>query len=568
MADGIRFVAAGNRPARQCWRVQLRRASQRASRACCDALLVGATISKGRIARMNRVGVVPALAVRPATMSTATRHVSDRPRVIAWYATFAAFAGVVFATSGEPVQRNWGILAAGGYALAALTVALWPSRGRAAALVVALAGALAAPLTWQVTFGASMSKAGDDSLTVVGRSAALLLQHGTPYLAADRISHPLGYNPYEPAMAIFGLPAALGLHGATGNPRLWMFITAGGVLAVAFRLAKPGSALRSTAFAFGSPVLALPLTQGLTDLPVLALLSLTLASTAACPRQRRLQLAGAVALGVACAIKATAWPALPVIVAMLAVRDGSRVAGKFAVTTGISAIALVVATAPAAVLAPAALFQNTVLYPLGMTRYRSYANSPLPGHLLADTGPVGRWAAIGLLCAVSLAVVASLVVRPPADILAVTWRLAVNLALLFILAPASRWGYFVYPAALLGFVHMSRSERGPWGAAPSYRESRRCELGTVSSPPDWADVGDQHLVGSGSAPKARPLLFRDCWQRPWPTMSPKGFLSPERFSSLCGSHQEPLACGGRGVISIRSSAPKGQRVYCRRARGP
>jgi hypothetical protein len=117
------------------------------------------------------------------------------------------------------------------------------------------------------------------------------------------------------------------------------------------------------------------------------------------------------------------------------------------------------------VTAPAALFQNTVLFPLGMTRYRTEANSPLPGHLLAVTGPAGRWAAIGLLCAASLVIAASLVVRPPADTRAAAWRLAVNLAMLFMLAPASRWGYFVYPAALLGFVGMTRSERGQWRAA-------------------------------------------------------------------------------------------------------
>ena len=412
---------------------------------------------------MNRISAGPVPAQRPAAALSAPAPVSNHQQVVAWYAAFAAFAAVVFAASGEPVQRAWGASAAAGYALAALTVALWRSRGRQAALVMALAGALAAPLSW-VTFGGKMSRAGDDSLQVVARSAVLLLQHGTPYLPAGQISRALEYNPYEPAMAIFGLPAALGLHGAAGNPRLWLGITAAAVLAAAFRLAKPGSALRSTAFAFGSPVLALPLTQGLTDLPVLALLSLTLACISTDTR-RRVWLAGAIALGAACAMKATAWPALPVIVAMLAARDGARAATKFAVTAGLTTTALVAATAPASVTAPAALFLNTVLFPLGMTRYQTDADSPLPGHLLAAaTGSAGHWAAIGLLCAASLAVVVSLVVRPPADTRAVARRLAVSLAILFALAPATRWGYFVYPAALLGFVSMTRSERGPWGA--------------------------------------------------------------------------------------------------------
>ena len=377
---------------------------------------------------------------------------------------FAGFAAIVFVASGQPAQRTWAAWAAVGYTLAALTAALWRPRGRDAALVIAIAGAVGAPLAWQVASGSAMSGGREDSLTVVARSAVLLLRHGTPYLPADQISRALEYNPYEPAMAIFGLPAALGLHGAAGNPRLWLGITAAAVLAAAFRLAKPGSALRSTAFAFGSPVLALPLTQGLTDLPVLALLSLTLACISTDTR-RRVWLAGAIALGAACAMKATAWPALPVIVAMLAARDGARAATKFAVTAGLTTTALVAATAPASVTAPAALFLNTVLFPLGMTRYQTDADSPLPGHLLAAaTGSAGHWAAIGLLCAASLAVVVSLVVRPPADTRAVARRLAVSLAILFALAPATRWGYFVYPAALLGFVSMTRSERGPWGA--------------------------------------------------------------------------------------------------------
>jgi hypothetical protein len=456
---------------------------------------------------MNRISAVPVLAQLPsaaptataptataptataptATAQTATVPVSDRRQAVAWYAAFAGFAAVVFVTSGQPVQWTWAAWAGGGYALAALTAALWRSRGHEAALVIALAGALAAPLTWQVTLGDKMSKADEDSLKVVARSAVLLLRHGTPYLPASQISHALEYNPYEPAMAIFGLPAAAGLHGAAGNPRLWMGITAAAVLAAAFRLAKPGSALRSTAFAFGSPVLALPLTQGLTDPPVLALLSLTLACTTADTRRRGVSLAGAIALGAACAIKATAWPALPVMAAMLAARDGARAATRFAVAAGITTTALVAAMAPASVTAPGALFLNTALFPLGMTRYQTDTDSPLPGHLLATaTGPAGHWAAIGLLCAASLAMAVSLVVRPPADIGAAAWRLAVSLAILFTLAPASRWGYFVYPAALLGFVSMTRidprrAERPCVNGASSCQSASRNDSSGVSS---------------------------------------------------------------------------------------
>ena len=435
---------------------------------------------------MNRIAAFPVLARRTDAAPTAAAPVSDRENVVAYYLAFAGFAVAVLATTGEPGQRIWAAWAAGGYALAAMTAGLLRSRGFEAALVIALTGALAAPLAWQAEFGRTTSEVGEDSLKVVTRSAVLLLQHGTPYLPADQISHAQAYNPYEPAMAIFGLPAALGLRGAAGNPRLWMGITAAAVLAAGFRLAKPGSEVRSTAFALSSPVLALPLMQGLTDLPVLALLILTLAGTSGCVRDRRAELAAAIALGAACAMKATAWPALPVIVVMLAVRDGAKAATRFAVTAGVTMTALVAATAPASVTAPGALFLNTVLFPLGMTRYQTDADSPLPGHLLAATGPAGHWTAIGLLCAVSLALGASLVVRPPADTRAAARRIAVSLAMLFTLAPASRWGYFVYPAALLGFVSMTHSERRPWGAVMRNRERQRRQ--DTRSSARWRDA--------------------------------------------------------------------------------
>jgi Glycosyltransferase family 87 len=457
--------------------------------------------------------VAPCDVVAPARPAP----LSNRRQLAAWYAGFAAFAGLVYATCGQPLQWIWAVWAAGGYALAALIAALWRSRGREAALVIALAGALAAPLAWQLTVGRTTSKVGEDSLTVVARSAVQLLQHGTPYLSADQISHALQYNPYEPAMAIFGLPAAVGLQGIAGSPGLWMGITTAAILAAAFRVARPGSAMRCTVFAFGSPVLALPLTQGLTDPPVLALLCLAIACAGA-PKQRRGQLAVAIALGAACAIKAIAWPALPVLAAMLAVRDGARAATRFVATVAITTTALVVASAPASLTSPVALFQNTVLFPLGMARYQTDAESPLPGHLLAATGPAGRWATIGLLCVIGLVLGAWLIARPPADINAAAWRLALTLATLFTLAPASRWGYFVYPAALLGFVTITHSGSVPWRTVLGHREQQgRLGIQQYSLPrPGGAGsrVADRPvdlLAGAelGAQPRARVQLVAD-----------------------------------------------------------
>jgi hypothetical protein len=237
------------------------------------------------------------------------------------------------------------------------------------------------------------------------------------------------------------------------------------VLAVAFSLGSPhgvtrcpscrGSVLRYVVLAVASPVLALSLAVGITDPPVLALMCLGLALTSG---RSRPALAG-LAIGVACAMKSIAWLALPVMAAMLANRDGVRAAARFSIASVGTAAVLVAAMAPALLTKPSGFFQNTVAFPLGATRQHTPAASPLPGHLLATTGSAGHIAAIGLLIAAGLAVAVSLVVRPPADTRAATWRLAIGLALVFALAPAARFGYFAYPGALLGWLAITGRSR-------------------------------------------------------------------------------------------------------------
>ena len=142
----------------------------------------------------------------------------------------AVFAALVALLSDEPVHRLWGGWAAAGYGLAAL-IACWPgwpasspesavaqrARGRAAAVAVALAGAVLVPLGTLAAAGRGMPEAG-----VTERAAALLLQHGSPYLPAARLAGHgfLAYNPYLPAMTVFGLPHAVFGPGLLTDPRL------------------------------------------------------------------------------------------------------------------------------------------------------------------------------------------------------------------------------------------------------------------------------------------------------------------------------------------------------------
>jgi hypothetical protein len=388
----------------------------------------------------------------------------DRRRMVVWYAAFAIYAGTVTICSGGGADGVWGVWATIGYALAAIVATR--SRGYAAPLLTALAVALLAPTAW-LTLRAS----GTADVSVVVMSAHLLLRTGSPYLPAGRLASWQLYNPYLPAMALFGLPKALGLPGLIGDPRLWLTAASAVLLAAAFWMVAPrrnarcGACLSAAGwcavFAVASPVLALPLAVGITDPPVIALLCFALACAA---RYRmtgspRLLLATGLAIGFACAMKFTAWPALAVLAALFAARDGMRVAGRFVVVSILTTAVMIAACAPGLLGKPAGLLQNVVLYPLGMTQHKTPAASPLPGHLLASIGEAGHVAAIGLLIAAALVIAAWLVVRPPADVPAATRRLAIALAVMFILAPATRFGYFSYPVALLGWLAMTSHAR-------------------------------------------------------------------------------------------------------------
>jgi Glycosyltransferase family 87 len=383
-------------------------------------------------------------------------HWLNRRRLLIANGAFAIYAAALALDTGH-ADRIWAIWAAVAYA--ATTVILWFTRHKNVPLImpllVSLAGALAAPLTWLATRVEPTAE-----VKVIWQSAALLLQHGTPYLPQGQLDTVLSYNPYLPVMAVFGMPKALGVTGLWGDPRVWLTAVSIGLLWAAFTVAAPHrhcedcrhGVLLSTVFLAASPVIAFPLAVGITDPPVIALLFLTLALIA---RPSGLYRAAA-ALGVAVAMKATAWPAVPVLTAMLATRDGVKKAWRFAAATIVIAGALAVLMAPAALANPYSFFQNTVLFPLGLTKHKTPAASPLPGHLLADTSMAGHWAAVGLLAAAGVAFVVWLIVRPPRDARAAAWRLAIGLTAMFTLAPATRWGYFVYPIGLVAWLLLTR----------------------------------------------------------------------------------------------------------------
>lgn len=316
-----------------------------------------------------------------------------------WYAAFAALA----------------------YAVLAVAAWLAGPRHIRALRLAAIAGAALLPLLVLVGLGQRQ-----EEVEVVRRSAQHLLAHGTPY-PGGMGTESTAYNPYLPGMSLFGLPGL--------DPGVLFAAACLGTVAMSvwLRRADPGP----LTLVLASPLVALTVATGGDDLPVLGLSCLGLALAG-----RRPELAGLV-LGFAATLKATAWPALFIgLVLVMATSGGGR---RF---TGAAGAVMAVGLGLPVLADPHGFTANAVLFPLGLTPAASPADSPLPGHLLAELGSMGHATALILLVVSAVGMAVSLLVSSPSDARAAARRLALGLALAACLMPATRWGYFVYPLVL------------------------------------------------------------------------------------------------------------------------
>jgi hypothetical protein len=427
----------------------------------------------------------------------------SRRAMTAWFAAFTVYAGVTILTG--HADGTWAAWACGGYAVT--TILLLVTRSWVVPLTAAVGGTLIAPLLWLITKAAPTGE-----VVVISQSANYLLKHGTPYLPQSLLTSWTSYNPYLPFMEIFGLPRAAGLTGVLGDPRIWTTLVTITALAVAFTVVSPHRIrdcrqCRSrlawlTTVATVSPVIAFPLSVGVTDPPVIALTCLTLALA----YRGRLVRAGLV-LALACAMKTTAWAVIPVLAVMAWVRYSPRVAARFTASAIGLTIILAAAAAPAALAtatAVNAVKQNLIDYPFGTTKYKTPAQSPLPGHLIAELGPAGHTAAVALMVIAVVAFAAWLLLRPPRDVGDATFRLAVGYAVLFTLDPSTRFGYYAYPLALLGWLALTSSETGPqefpWltALAARLRLPRQTPLGADPPARQVGALGGGEGIGLGA----------------------------------------------------------------------
>ncbi|MGA2124406.1 MAG: glycosyltransferase 87 family protein, partial [Acidimicrobiales bacterium] len=252
------------------------------------------------------------------------------------------------------------------------------------------------------------------------------------------------FFPYFPLMGVFGLPYAESHKGkGLTDPRIIMtlmsiIVSAGALLLL--RVSREQK-IRVAQLLVALPTGALFFATGGDDMPILALLLLSVAAL----QRRQSNLAG-ISLGLAAAMKLTAWPMAAG--ALLVTRDNEGRSTWKKVLAWVAAI-VVVTTVPFAVRQPLAFMSNVFAFPLGLAGVTSPAASALPGHILTTWLPV-----LGhVLAPVSFLIggyFATKYVRRhwPLTLSQMLGLLAIIFLGLICVASATRVGYVIYPLNL------------------------------------------------------------------------------------------------------------------------
>ena len=377
------------------------------------------------------------------------------------YALAAVFALGIGLTSTANAQWHWGYLAAIPYAVAALAslAALKVAPRHETKLRVMLVGlvittAVVAPLVMEVRWRTEQPE-----VTVIQRGATDIAASGTPYQSYwrdGRLVHPVPHEPayesffpYFPTITIFGAPAAeVKPSSPLSDARIWMTLMT--IVTSAFALrwlrATRSQKIRVAQFLVALPTGALFLATGGDDMPILALMLLGVVAL-----QRRANNVAGVSLGLAAAMKLTAWPVA--LGALLVARDREERSAWRRVALWVAAI-VGVTVVPFALSKPFAFFSNVVAFPLGLAHVASPAASPLPGHLLTDLwAPAGHLLTPLVLLTGGYLAAAYAKRHWPLTLAQLLGILAVFSTALICAASATRVGYLIYP---LNFALWSR----------------------------------------------------------------------------------------------------------------
>ena len=397
------------------------------------------------------------------------------------YSMSAVFAAATAIAAGIPLYRQWGEMAVGPYAAAAVFMAVvaWrvgkhpkvePGLGvhhrrwnvaRIGACIVVLAGATVVPLALEVVWRAQ----GDASahvqpeVLVVERAGVLADRGKDPYQVIDRNGHILIhqnkepvyelYYPYLPGMVLFGFSRGSKVEARLTDARIQFLVFTVIISLIALSRLRPATDARVRALQVLTvlPTAALPLATGGDDMPVVALMLLGMVAL-----QRRRPVIAGLALGAASSLKFTAWP-LAILAAWVALdRRMRRAVGRYVLGFLVVAGPVVL---PVAFRNPSAFVDNVIRFPLGLAGVASPAASPLPGHLFVTAFPGAHGVYVLVLVVGGLILLARRLIRkPPVDTAGVA-RLGGWVMLFGIMfAPATRVGYLVYSVNLFVWAWM------------------------------------------------------------------------------------------------------------------
>jgi hypothetical protein len=392
------------------------------------------------------------------------------------YAASALFALGTIYTSTNGLYQVWGRMALAPFAFGAVAsvgIALFLRRARnrqlghrltpvqhrrawLARIVVAVcvfAGALAVPLGMEVMWrfdGVAGSHVQPEGPTVeVGGQD--LVKGQDPYRPIVRLHHEVKYHapgepdtpgflPYLPLMAVLGIPSDIWPNNGLSDARIFFCVTTLAVAAVALYLCRANGRrkIRALQALIILPLASLPLATGGDDLPVVAFLLLAMVLA-----QRRRPFASGIALGIASAMKFTAWPLA--VLALFAARNRKGERKPLTMLAGLLVVA-VPTIFPFALRGPIALIDDVVLFPLGLSAIPSTAASALPGHDLVHAFPALSRVlplSVGLVLAAILA--RYLYKHTPSTVSQVCNITGVVMCALILLAPNPRVGYLLYP---------------------------------------------------------------------------------------------------------------------------
>ncbi|MGP0029346.1 MAG: glycosyltransferase 87 family protein, partial [Acidimicrobiales bacterium] len=393
------------------------------------------------------------------------------------YGASAVFALVIISFSTLALYRQWGELALGPFlfgtvvsTVLALVVARrragaaaeptradrvlrWAWTARVAVAACVFLGATVIPLALEILWRSDGDPGShfQPEVQTIERGGQTVAKHKDPYHEVTNVHFKVvyrvpgqptyeGFFPYLPLMTVFGLPSA-SHHGVRlTDARIFFSLATLAVTGAAMALCASDKRrkMRAVQVIAILPTAALPLATGGDDMPVVAFLLLAMVLA-----QRRQPFASGIVLGVVSAMKFTAWPLAALALFAARDRQGARRPGRMLLGMLVVAVPVIV---PFALRGPWAFFDNVVLFPLGLSGVNSPAASPLPGHLLVTAFPFLHRAlpvAVGFVGGAILAI--HLVRRPPQTASQVCTLGGIVMAVIILLAPATRIGYLLYP---------------------------------------------------------------------------------------------------------------------------